>query len=379
MYKKNLEAVFKKHKELALENRYVHNAHIESLLKKLPPKFSVETIGNSVNNLDIFSVRFGTGPKKLLFWSQMHGNESTTTKALFDLFNLFSGEDDFVTTVMKQCTILVIPILNPDGALAYTRLNANKIDLNRDAQALSQPESIVLRNTFNAFKPDVCFNLHGQRTIYSVGSMPIPATMAFLSPSMDSERSLNTTRKTAMSIIVAINTELQKVLPNQVGRYDDIFNLNCVGDTFQSLGVPTVLFEAGHYKNDYARDNTRAYVFYALIESLRFLSNQDDKQDAFARYFDIPENKKLFYDLILRNATINGISKDVAIQFQEQLIDGKVHFMPKIEKISDLKSFFGHREIEMQQQPVLTEDKTPIYEGYENDFVLVNNELLALK
>ena len=29
-----------------------------------------------------------------------------------------------------------------------------------------------------------------------------------------------------------------------------LFNINCV-DKFQSLGVPTLLFEAGHYGNDY--------------------------------------------------------------------------------------------------------------------------------
>ena len=47
--------------------------------------------------------------------------------------------------ILKACTLYIIPILNPDGAKAYTRLNANEVDLNRDAQDLSQPESKVLR------------------------------------------------------------------------------------------------------------------------------------------------------------------------------------------------------------------------------------------
>ena len=50
-----------------------------------------------------------------------------------------------------------------------------------------------------------------------------------------------------MFIIQSINSVLKKFLPNQIGRYDDTFNPNCVGDQFQASGVPTVLFEAGHY------------------------------------------------------------------------------------------------------------------------------------
>jgi murein tripeptide amidase MpaA len=36
-------------------------------------------------------------------------------------------------------------MLNPDGAKTYTRENANKVDLNRDSQDLTQPESKILR------------------------------------------------------------------------------------------------------------------------------------------------------------------------------------------------------------------------------------------
>jgi hypothetical protein len=47
----------------------------------------------------------------------------------------------------------------------YTRLNANEVDLNRDSQNLTQPESKVLREIFDLFQPHYCFNLHDQRTI----------------------------------------------------------------------------------------------------------------------------------------------------------------------------------------------------------------------
>src|SRR5690606_13406057 len=114
----------------------------------------------------------------IMLWSQMHGNETTTTKALFDVLNTFKTQN----SILDACTILIIPILNPDGAEVYTRLNANNVDLNRDAQNLSQPESRVLRDCFNRFKPNFCFNLHGQRTIFSVDNTSQSATVSFLSP-----------------------------------------------------------------------------------------------------------------------------------------------------------------------------------------------------
>jgi murein tripeptide amidase MpaA len=45
-------------------------------------------------------------------------------------------------------------MLNPDGAKSYTRVNANEVDLNRDSQNLTQPESRVLRTAFDLFQPD---------------------------------------------------------------------------------------------------------------------------------------------------------------------------------------------------------------------------------
>jgi hypothetical protein len=42
----------------------------------------------------------------------------------------------------------------------------------------------------------------------------------------------------------------RKYIPGQVSRFDDGFNINCIGDKFQSH-VPTILFEAGHFQDDY--------------------------------------------------------------------------------------------------------------------------------
>lgn len=370
-----LKSLYKSCKESSLFGRYIHNDSINHLIENLASSFHIEVVGYSVKGLPIHSIKIGHGDKRIMMWSQMHGNESTTTKAIFDLCNVFLSNDATALTILNQCTILSIPILNPDGAAAYTRLNANGIDLNRDAQALSQPESQVLRRLFDDFQPNFCFNLHGQRTIYSAGATHNPASISFLAPAQDEKRSITNTRKMAMSLIVKMNEVLQQQITGQVGIYDDSFNLDCVGDTFQSMHVPTVLFEAGHCPNDYNREQIREYIFQSLLVSIACISNKECHPELYQHYLKIPNNEKLFFDIIIRNTSHN----DIAIQFEEKLIEDKVEFVPKIEKISDLSNFYGHKEINANGHEVFGESNTVLKVGNEIVFVLINNEKFSLK
>ncbi|GGW63117.1 zinc carboxypeptidase [Winogradskyella epiphytica] len=375
-----LNSLFFKVKTADLFGRYITNSDIEKSLEDLS-KSKISIKGYSVENRPIYSLKFGHGPIKILLWSQMHGNESTSTKALLDCFNLFEIDNEISNAILNQCTLVVIPILNPDGAELYTRLNANQVDLNRDAQDLSQPESKVLRSVYNDFKPDFCFNLHGQRTIFGAGEMGKVASLSFLSPSQDANRWLTPNRKVAMSIIAVVNELLQKEIPNGVGRYDDGFNLNCVGDTFQNFGVPTLLYEAGHFHQDYKREEVRRLMFIAIIKGLHVIAT-GVSEIAYEAYFQIPENTKCFYDIIIRNAKLSEAENDImdiAIQYQESLIDGEIKFVPRVEKISILDMKFGHREINAKAGLVVTCENLELKEGYENDFVMINNERISLK
>lgn len=375
-----LQHLFKNHKESLLIGRYIFSGHILPIIKKHQEKFHVEVIGTSVLGENIHAIKIGTGPKKIFMWSQMHGNESTTTKAVFDLCNVFANStSDEVKNILNNCIIAIIPMLNPDGAKAYTRTNANNIDLNRDAQVRTQPESVVLRTYFDEFQPHFCYNLHGQRTIFGAGNSNHSATVSFLAPAQDQNCSITDTRKKAMDIIVTMNENLQQQIPDQVGIYDDAFNLNCVGDAFQSLDVPTILFEAGHYANDYQRERTREFIFQSLLVALDYVASKDIKGSNYGLYAKIPQNQKCFYDIIIRNTVVNNQITDVAIQYQEKLIDNSIEFLPIVEKISSLKEFFGHKEVDANGNRVLTVEEQEVYEGYENDFILLNYELFSLK
>ncbi|HQE34226.1 MAG TPA: M14 family metallopeptidase [Flavobacterium alvei] len=344
----DLEQLFGQYKEQSIEGRYITLDKIYPILEKLNTNNQLEIIGKSVLDIPIYKFQIGTGKIKILLWSQMHGNESTTTKALFDFLNLLSGDSELAKTLLKAFTFYAIPMLNPDGAKLYTRANANEVDLNRDSQDLTQPESRVLREAFECFKPDFCFNLHDQRTIFGVASTGKPATLSFLAPAYNDEREVNETRLKAINLIAGINDVLQNYIPGQVGRFDDGFNINCIGDTFQFLGVPTVLFEAGHFQNDYWREETRKYVFMALVSSFEILSENDIVDSRFDNYLSIPQNKVVFYDFLYKNIKINydgiEIITNFAAQYKEELINGQICFNAYIVQISELENYFGHFE-----------------------------------
>ncbi|RXR18915.1 DUF2817 domain-containing protein [Flavobacterium amnicola] len=340
--------LFNRFKAQSISGRYITNRHIEPLLENLKSDFEVSVIGQSVQQKPIYALKIGTGKTKIFMWSQMHGNESTTTKALFDLFNFLQSDEKEAKELKDNFTLLCIPILNPDGAEVYTRVNANEIDLNRDSNDLSQPESQLLRKTFETFKPVFCFNLHDQRSIFAAGATRNPATVSFLAPAYNEAREYNDIRLKAVDVIVAMNTELQKHIPNQVGCFDDSFNSNCIGDQFQMLGVPTILFEAGHFQNDYEREATRKYIFIAYLSGLKYISKNAIEGENLNEYLNIPQNKSLFYDFVYRKFKVNTNSLNIitnfAAHYKEILVADKIIFEATIVEVGEGITNFGHLE-----------------------------------
>ncbi|MDI5898805.1 M14 family metallopeptidase [Flavobacterium yafengii] len=349
----NLEQLFNQYKEETIHGRYITLDSIEPLLQKLNTNNQLKIIGKSVLGKSIYSYEIGEGKTKIFLWSQMHGNESTTTKALFDFLNVLQSGSELAQKLLNAFTFCSIPMLNPDGATLYTRENANKVDLNRDSRELKQPESKLLRMTFESFKPDYCFNLHDQRTIFGVSDTGKPATLSFLAPSYNEEREINESRLKAINLIASINEVLQEYLPNQIGRFDDSFNINCIGDTFQYLGVPTLLFEAGHFANDYEREETRKYVFMALISSFTTLCENVIVDNGIDKYLNIPQNKVVFYDFMYKNIKINydgiEIITNFAAQYKEELIENQICFTAYVSQIGDLENYFGHFEYDAKE------------------------------
>ena len=69
-----------------------------------------EIIGNSELGKPIHAIRLGEGPVKILMWSQMHGNESTTTRGLLIWLEEYLQSPSY----LKELSLLIIPQL-PDN------------------------------------------------------------------------------------------------------------------------------------------------------------------------------------------------------------------------------------------------------------------------
>lgn len=363
----------KQYKANSLFGRYITLKDIEPLLVNC----KTTIIGDSVLGKPIYKYVIGSGKTRIFMWSQMHGNESTTTKALFDFLNLIYSDDQLGVKLLEEFTFCFLPMVNPDGAELYTRENANKVDLNRDSIDLSQPESQLLRQTFEEFQPHFCYNLHDQRTIYGAGDNGNVATVSFLAPSFNEERTINEVRSKAMNVIVAMNNELQKHIPNQVGRFDDSFNLNCVGDSFTFYKVPTILFEAGHYEDDYYREYTRKMIFIALVSGLQHIYENDVVDNKNDDYLQIPQNKIVFHDFIYKNVKINYDGNEIitnfAAQYKEELIDGKIQFNAYIVEIGDLTGKYAHYQYNAHKMSYCDEFESIPKINQKADFCLGKN------
>lgn len=357
---------FKSNFESRILGRYITLNHLDLLLKDLQQFAQLETHGVSENGVEIPILKIGSGSKKVLAWSQMHGNESTTTKGVFDFLKFLQNKELYNTEIdlfLKSHTFYVIPILNPDGAILNTRENFNEIDLNRDADTISQSESTFLRMCFERIQPDLCLNLHDQRSIFGLDNGN-PAAISFLAPAANKKRTMVPARETAIDYINKAIDLLKEEIPNSIGRFDDAFNINCVGDTFTTLKSPTILIEAGHSGNDYEREQSRYYVFLALTGILLNSKNTKENDISINHYINLPENRQNFTDILLKNVAMeNGKLGIIGCQYREVLVDETVEFQLMLDSINSKSKIYGHIEYDLNCGEVLINSQKKYHIG----------------
>ena len=339
------------------------------LMREFQPyaeKYPLEPIGKSVEGRSIYAVTIGQGGRRILTWSQMHGNETSTTRALLKLMNELTSQNR--TALLEEITLKVIFQLNPDGSQMYTRENASQADLNRDARLQQQPETKALMDVFESFAPDLCLNLHGQRTIFAAGKQSLPAALSFLSPSADSTKAITPARLTAMQLIASIADRFSDRKHWEIGRYDDGFNANCTGDYFTAKGVPTILFEAGHYPDDYDRNKTTELVYRALLYVLEAFESHSYLGYSAEDYSSIPENEKSCCDVAVElyiNVNKDSFTKSLHfVQFREVLTDKGVAFEPEYIEEQSPKHFHSKLEYTVSE-----EEKSNFFDDLANNVV----------
>ena len=282
---------------------------LEALVARTPDLFSMEQIGESVEGRSINHVRAGTGPTRVLLWSQMHGDEPTATSALFDVFEYLRRHRDepAVRQILSRLTLHVVPMLNPDGAERHQRRNAQSIDINRDALRLQTPEGRALKALRDRLDPQVGFNLHNQGWGTAVGTPPKPASISLLSVAYDEKRTENAGRVLTKKLSAVIRDALEPFASGQIGRYDDSFEVRAFGDNITLWGTPVVLIETGPWPAEEPDSHLIRLNFIAIVSALDALTTGAVHRADPKRYEELPMNDSGLLYVLIRNATvING-------------------------------------------------------------------------
>ena len=349
--------------EKSLSNRRIKYSDILPLINQLRSNniFTISEAGKSAEGRDIFLIKIGKGKTKVFLWTQMHGDESTATMALFDIFNFFASNDSYSTVIdnlFEKLTIYFMPMVNPDGAELFQRRNVFDIDINRDFVKLQTPEAKILKETFHNINAEFGFNLHDQSTLYSTGHSYNTATLSFLAPAFDIEKSVSPAREKSMKIIGSLFNTMSSFIPGHIAKYPDEFEPRAFGDNFQGLGMSTILIESGGWKDDTEKQFIRKLNFISLLIALKSIADESYNNESIETYDTIPFNEKDLLDLILRNLKYkkggHEYTIDIGIIRTELngLSSSNYFVKSSVEEIGDLSVLFGYEDLDLDGMEV---------------------------
>ncbi|RZK80758.1 MAG: DUF2817 domain-containing protein [Pedobacter sp.] len=370
-------ASYGKIREMSITNRFLKHADVLQLIGNLSESFKVKTVGTSEENRSLNLVTWGKGITKIFIWSQMHGDEATGTMAIFDLLNLLGDKSysNIADHLSKNCTLYFLPMVNPDGAERFLRRNANQIDLNRDYLKTVSAESKILKSVREQIAPHFGFNLHDQETLWSVKHTGKPATLSYLAPAYDEALSVNEIRTNAMLVVADIFHEMNQLLPNQIGLFDDEHEPRAFGDNFQAEGTSTILIEAGGLHMDPEKQQIRTYYMLSMLAGLRSICSQNYLQQNVSNYYAIPSNDKQIFHILIHNVTIGNINTSIGVNYAEQPTENGLSTIKTfvIKDIGDLNFCWAY---ETYKSPTHTLQGDIVLEQYANFNLLDNGEII---
>lgn len=126
-----------------------------------PGFITVTEEGRSAGGRPIYLVRLNrSGAKarfKAFFYAQQHGNEVSGKDALLYLIRSISERPE---RLPEDVDLYLMPVVNPDGAVAYRRTNDAQADLNRDHLLQSQPETQTFYRVVRRILPHLAVDCH---------------------------------------------------------------------------------------------------------------------------------------------------------------------------------------------------------------------------
>jgi hypothetical protein len=282
-------------------------AELERLAELYPGKITLEEVGRSFQDRPIHMITLGSGSRSVLLWSQMHGDEPSATPALLDIahFLLANPEEPGAKAILEELTLLMIPMLNPDGSEIYDRRNLQAIDINRDALNLATPEGQILKRIRDEHEPFLGFNLHDQNRRTAVGDTGVLATNAVLAVAGDADGTVTPGRLRAKRACSAIVKALAPFMPGGMARYDEDWSPRAFGDNITAWGTPVVLIESGGFPAGHDFEDLTRLNFVGILTVLRELVRNDLEDHDPKVYENLPRNESdAWADVVVRGGYI---------------------------------------------------------------------------
>jgi hypothetical protein len=283
-------------------------ARLKALEARYPGRVKVEEAGRSALGRPIHLVTVGQGPRRVLLWSQMHGDEPSATPALLDLADRLLAEQGTGRDghVLDRLTLLLVPMLNPDGTERYARRNAQGIDINRDALNLATPEGRLLKEVRDRHQPVLGFNLHDQDRRTVVGEGGALASISLLAVSGDPQGTVTEGRLRAKRVASLLAATLAPFVgAASIGRYDEDWSPRAFGDNITAWGTPVVLIESGGLAPGRPLTDLTRLNYVGLHAALAALALDDVAGHDPAVYEALARNQSdAFADVVVRGGHI---------------------------------------------------------------------------
>lgn len=142
-YKNSIEYTPVKVKSKKKYSKIIYNfdlhlkySDLENIYNKLNNSdiVSLEVIGTSVDNRNIYSIEIGKGTKTIMFEAGTHASEIANplfiTKFIVDLVNKYEEGSKDIINLLTEYKIVVLPVVNPDGY--DTAINGSSIIKNKE-------------------------------------------------------------------------------------------------------------------------------------------------------------------------------------------------------------------------------------------------------
>lgn len=239
----NKSTLIDSQKNIKIPDKYSYDVlqeHLSCLKQLYPSMLEVLTIGKSVQERELYTIKIGNGPNKVLVVGASHAREVISTQGIMEFVDKFlataakpKGGSLYgnynVKDIMNQTTLYIVPMLNPDGVeIVYKGLpsghplyakykanpqtfktrfksNFNGVDLNRQfpykfeeykksaknpkrpasedwcgTAPLSEPETAALADFTAELLPSVALSVHCTgNVIFSMAMKTVPEIESF--------------------------------------------------------------------------------------------------------------------------------------------------------------------------------------------------------